>query len=170
MEYLVRMIEIGNWSDTDGNVLAPNKYKNVHADGITKDLKSDGDTISLWEIDDLNELNDVAISLLTSRNSPQNLYVVAIPKKVISEKLELENNNNAETAYKKFESKHYDLLEMNLEKLEALSELILSQLQDVNNTYDLVFSQEKERIKQLITSGEIDLDKLKGRLRKEFDA
>ena len=168
MSYLVRMIEVGNWSDEDGNIYLPDNFNKVHSDGITKDLKSDDDTISLWEINDLSEFSEIAISLLTSKSSPQDLFIVAIPKSDLEQNFELENNNDAETAYKKYKSKHYDLLHMNYERLGTLSKIILTALQNDDNIHDFIYTHCKEDIKKLIDSGDIELEELKGKLKKDL--
>ena len=169
MNYLVRMIEISNWCDNEGEIILPENVNSVSSDGITRDLKSDGNTISLWEIKSLEELKEVAVSLLTSKNQPQNLFIVAIPKGSVEECLELENNNAAETAFKKFKNRHYDLLDMNLEKLKTFAEIILRAMQNENNVYDFIYINGKDFIKELINSGEIVFDELKGKLKKEFN-
>lgn len=169
MNYLARMIEISNWCDEEGSLILPENVNSIKADGITKDLKSDNNTISLWEINSLDELKEIAISLLTSKSKPQDLFVVAIPKNTIEEYLEIENNNAAETAFKKFKNRHYDLLNMTLEKLKILASIILSALQNENNIYDFTFINRKDAIKELINNGDIIFDELKGALKKEFN-
>ena len=168
MSYLVRMIEIANWSNDDGSLITPDNFRFVKADGITKDLKTGNNMLSLWEIHSLDELKEMAISLLTSKSSPQDLFIIAIPKEGVEKLLELENNNDAETAFKKFQNRHYDLLNMDLEKLQILSKLILEALQDESRLYDFIYIESKNLIKQLIDAGEIDVNKLKGKIQKDL--
>lgn len=163
MSFLVRMIQLNNWIDDNGSILP---IDDVKADGITKDLKSDDNTMSLWEINSLDELREVAASLLTSRDSVHDLFIVAIPKDKLVGKIKFENNNCAETAYKKFKDRHYDLLDMNLGKIRILSELILESLKDDSNIYDFVFLDNKDFLNQLIASGEIVEEELKKKVKK----
>ncbi len=163
MSFLVRMIQLNNWMDESGTILP---IDSVKADGITKDLKSDDNTMSFWEINSLNELHDVAAALLTSRDSVHDLFVLAIPKDKLIGKIKFENNNYAETAYKKFKDRHYDLLDMNLSKIKILCEIMLESLKDESNTYDFIFLDNKDFLNQLISSGEIIEEELKKKVKK----
>lgn len=159
MSYMVRMLEMSNWITEDGQLWAD--AFSVCADGITKDLKTSDNTFSLWEIETLDELESIAISILTSRGKPQDLFVVAIPKENFASPFLLEHTTCAETAYTRYEKSHYDLLKVDLQQLKRISEIILSTLENPENVYELIYQQVRTKMQDLIAVGEIDKEKLK---------
>lgn len=169
MSYFVRMIRIGNWSNPDGDIITPDEYYSISSDAITIDLKTENNTLSLWEIDDLLELKEIAISLLTSRSAPQDLFVVAIPRISVDSDFDLENSFDGETAYIKFKNKHYNLLNLTYSKLGEFSKLVLNSLSHTEQVYDFLYKCNKSYIQQLVNNGDINKEELKKNLRREFN-
>lgn len=160
MSYLVRRVQINNWMDGN-NFLPVNKVK---ADGITIDLKSKANAMSFWEIESLDDLNKISIALLTTRNELSDFFVVAIPKDSLQGKIEMVNNGGGGTAYKKFKSKHYDLVDIDLEKVIILIELILNSFK-MGQIYDFTYEEHAKLLKELIDSGEINLSELQPKIK-----
>lgn len=164
MSFLVHKIQICNWMKDD-NVLPVSQVK---ADGITLDLKSGNNSISFWEIDSLEELHDIALSIFTGRDELADFYVLAIPKNSLDGKIEIENNDYGETAYNKYRSRHYDLLNMDLSKLSILTEIMVEALKSDKNVFDFIYVDNREDLKNLILTGEMDLTKIKSRAKKDL--
>lgn len=165
MSYLVHKITSSLWADQSEDIISIENYKELSADGVTQDLKSSNNAISFWEIDDLSELNDVSISILTGRNELKDLSVVAIPKSTILEHFDIEQNEG-DTLYLKYKNKHYDLINMNYDKLGSLIKLIIIAILDDATFYDLIYKQQENYIMQLIDKNQIiltpNMKKLRG--------
>lgn len=167
MSFLVHKITSSLWADQSKDIISIEHYKELSADGVTQDLKSSNNAISFWEIEDLSELNDISISILTGRDEVKDLTVVAIPKSTIVEHFEIEQSEG-DTLYLKYKNKHYDLINMNYEKLGSLIKLIIDAISEENTYYDMIFNQEGEYIWQLVESKKIQIDNPKSKLLKKL--
>jgi len=146
MPYYVRKIEEhSHWEfEFKGRDLVP-------ADTITRELKTRQHKLSFWKIEDLGELKDVAFAISTSFK-PSNTSVIAIP---ISEFIDFEmEKSDGETAYTKFVSSHYDVVNLNHAKLGLLAEKIfLATKADIPAVDALTSEEIKEKFMSLKQDG-----------------
>lgn len=166
MSYLAHKIQICNWMK--GNEIV--SLDEVKGDGITNDLKTIGNTISFWEIDELTDLQDVAVSIFTGRDELLDFYVVAIDKDEFEGKIAFKKTDNSDnTAFIKFKDKHYDLIGMDFSKLGLLAQMILDALQCDDNVFDFTYIDSKDYLKQLIDNGKLNKAELKKRVKKDLN-
>jgi len=132
MSYYVRMIGYNKWSNSY-NELKRNSdisREKTHADVITTELRTHNNTISLWKIENLNEIDEIVLSLAMSRDKLARLDIMVMEQ----EKLETfiakedikEAPDTANTAIEKLASKHYDIVDMTYTNLGELSECMMS--------------------------------------------
>lgn len=152
MSYLVRKISIGNW-----NVDNPN-FEDVSADAITKDLKTEGNINSWWKIDNLDDLEMMALSIASCFELKGNVGVVAIPFETIDEKLDIQQSAG-KTAIIEYQSAHYDITNLNYRTLGILASLILKQLNNTRNYHLLTFKKIIEKIKKIIQDGNLTINR-----------
>ncbi len=82
------------------------------------------------------------------------------------------NNGGGGTAYKKFKSKHFDLIDVDLEKIIILIELILNAMK-AGQIYDFTYEEHMELLNQLIDSGDININELQPKIKvylKEYNS
>lgn len=127
MGILVRMIEKQKWEKVNLMELGYNK---TPADTITSDLKTSSNTLSLWLIDSINDLVKGVLALAVVRNKITRLDVM------IFEEHELVQNGllfkctpeNGHCPVEEFNRNHFDIINMDYEKLGKLSDLIIANL------------------------------------------
>ena len=154
MSYLVRRITASFWPDGQNSVL--DNIDKLNADAITNDLSTKGNMLSLWEIEDLHQMEDVALAIATTRNEKKDFLIVAIPKDDIQADLEIEKDDLGDTAYTKYKSCHYDLLNMNLFDLKIFAMKVIDTLKNHSFTYDFIFNENTPKLRELYKLGELD--------------
>lgn len=159
MSYLVRRITVSYWPDGENCILE--NIDNLSADAITNDLKTTDNKLSLWEIENLNQLEDVALAIATTRNEKKDFLIVAINKEDIELDFDLEKDNLGDTAYTKYKESHYDLMQLTLFNLKKFAKKIVDTLKKQQFTYNFIFYENKSKLVALYTSGALDESTLK---------
>lgn len=129
MSFFVRMLERQKW---EKNNLSELGYSKTPADTITGDLRTVSNNLSLWSIETIDRLHDAILALAVMRNKLTRLDVLIIEKNKIEEKgLEVLNTpENGKTPLIGFEEFHYDLIDLNYDKLGDFSQIIIESVID----------------------------------------
>lgn len=154
MPYLVRRISRAKWDNENYDY---HKSDNAPADAITACLRTFNNELSTWLVDD-DDLKDVldskefleAILCLATGSKQQNLNKMEL----IFFPLDLLTNNNiqikqtvGDTVIKGFQSKHYDILNLNYDNLKIIKDIVLDCLR--NDRY-LLYA--KNQVKNLLVN------------------
>lgn len=167
MGYLVRMLEKQKWDRVLTKGLT---HSGTPADTITSDLKTFSNTLSLWYIEKEIDLSDAVVALAMSRNRITRLDVM------IFEIDDFENNNleikntpeNGNCPIESFNTQHFDLIDLNYQKLGEVSKLIIEKLPDTTKC----IRYEKSKIKELLylsySKQSFKLDEINDTLKEDF--
>ena len=154
MSYLVRKIKPSLWPDWEHTRI--NNIFELSADTITNDLKTTDNTLSLWEIESLDEMKDIAVAMATTRDEIQDFLIIAIPKNSIEKIIKIENNDLGQTAFFKYKNNHYDMVAMTFYEINEFASLICETLKDKTQTYNFIFHDDLQYIKEIYNAGLLD--------------
>ena len=156
MSYLVRKFSEKAWPDGEERLFE--SVQSLNADCITNGLNTTQNTLSWWYINDLVELESMAVSIASVFQSKGRIFVVAIPFNDVKEKdiKAVLSEEDAETAVVSFKNRHFNLENLTYSQLGILAELVAINSQIPTNRKTLSFNQIKESIEQSIQQGDID--------------
>jgi hypothetical protein len=125
MEFMIRKIDGSKWLKYD----ITQGIDSVSADLITKDLKTESNTLSLWCPDDDSEpcIEDAVLALACSSKSKSidSIDIIKIDKKAIENKGLSLKKTEGNTCYHHYKNKHYDLINLTYKSLGYFTELIV---------------------------------------------
>jgi hypothetical protein len=127
MGLLIRMIEKQKWEKVD---LVQLGYKKTPGDTITTELKTSANTLSLWFVDNVSELFKAVLALAVGRNKITRLDIMIFEEyDLVQNGLIVENTpENGHCPIEEYNDFHYDIINLDFEKLGKISELIISNL------------------------------------------
>jgi hypothetical protein len=144
---MVRKIDGQKWVKYD---IANNGIDSVSADLITKDLKTESNTLSLWCTDDDSDycIEDAVLALACSSKSKSidSIDIVEIERKAIENKGLSLIQNEGDTCYRGYKNKHYDLRDLTYKLLGHFSELIIENKASIKRI-------KKSKLKSIIKDG-----------------
>lgn len=158
MTYYVRMLQRQKWCITkNGCTEEFQSPGNISADPITADLRTSSNNLSIWKISDLNEenLNHCILALATARQKIERMDIIAISE------TELEKNgfvvkhspDHAKTAYKDFKENHYDIVELDYNKLGTFAQIIVGHVGDLTEDTEICKRIPLGDIKKILRDG-----------------
>ena len=152
MSYLIRKVEnIAEWSNKSDD------EQDLPADTLTHELKTTSNTLSLWEISDLTQLDDIAIAIATTRDEIKDFFLVYFEKDEIEKNFDLINQKNESTPFEDYQDKHYDIQNLKVKDLCGFAKKIL-QVVEQGKVFDFLVEEEKDHIKDLVDSEKIKKD------------
>ena len=122
MGLLVRKINRSKWPQDDEK----NVFK-VASDAITICLKSCGNTLSVWEIDNEQNLDEAVLALASGFQHLESIDVVMLE----SDRLQAEiksKQTKGQTPVKDLENTHFDLIDLNYYTIGLVAEHIIEKL------------------------------------------
>lgn len=167
MGYYVRMINHSKWSKAYKKLKELEESKEVtkddtHADVITTELRTQKNTISLWKIENLNELDEIILSLALNREKLDRLDIMIIEQEKLENYIDKSDIHHdpktAYTAINKLEEKHYDIVNMNYDSIGKLSECMMNVWQQAlsNNELELVRKISPNKIRKIYTDSDLE--------------
>jgi len=140
MSYLLRAFLKNEWQRNNGKVL-----KEFHADPITKCIKTSKNTLSVWisSTSDFtsDEVKDLILAFASSTQQPATLDFIWLKEELlVSEKIEIIETDGV-TKFEEKKDKHRDLANLTYEKLGIVSQHIMNQFQDSQNSYRITVSK-----------------------------
>jgi hypothetical protein len=123
MSLYVRKIEKSKWKqkDTTFQGVAP-------ADAITNCIKTKGNKLSIWKIDDAESIEHAAIAIAASGEHLDTFDIVYFDGIELDKRELLIDTSLGQTAYKDMVSCHIDIVELDYIKLGKFSEIIITEL------------------------------------------
>jgi hypothetical protein len=128
------------------------EIENLPFDAISN-MRSSGNTLSLWKIESIDELDKVAYAFaLTQFNTKKPSFImVAIHESEIRKFAEISKEPTPSIMpYEICNEKHYDLLGLTLRHTKPLAQALCNALCDERNTFDFQFDDEKIKLREFV--------------------
>jgi hypothetical protein len=143
---MIRKIEGPKWEKYD----ITNGIDSISADLITKDLRTESDTLSLWCPDDDSSscIEDAVLALVCSSKSKsiESIDIIKIDRKAIESKGLSLRQTEGNTCYHSYKNKHYDLINLTYKSIGCFAELIIENKGSIKRI-------ERNKLKSIISSG-----------------
>jgi hypothetical protein len=113
MPFLVRKIELSKWKQR--KIL---RGEPPSAEAITLDLKAIGNKLSAWEIDNVDELEEAVLAIVSGGTNLETIDIVMIDiARLEAERLRI-NQSQGPTKYSGFSDRHRDIIGLEYDSLE----------------------------------------------------
>lgn len=164
MKYLVRKFSKPKWTliPTDtGN------YRNLQAEVLSTCIRTSQNTLSVWGVDtnEWDEIKPVLAALFSSSDNPTRTDVIILEANAIEHLgIELQQTDGITPAVDEVNKLHFNLIDIDLNKVEAFASLMYSENTKAENPFIRRFREKEviEIVKSSIAAQQIDPDKLKG--------
>lgn len=157
MTYLVRKISKSKWPKKD---LANFDISNLRADAITSCLRTTSDTLSTWEIESLELLDEAVLALIANFERIDTIDVAVIETaKITGKGFRLESKLGT-TPAEYLKEKHKNVVDLKFDTIGEFSKLIVSCLED-KQVYRYNATRVKTMLKKALEEGRINKELLK---------
>lgn len=127
MSYLVRKIARAKWSPEKS--IEDNPF-DIAADAIVLDLKTQANTLSVWEVKDEQSLDNAVLAIVSGGNQLDTIDVVWIEKKEVERKGVDYEASPGITPIQHLADTHIDLKNLNYFKIGLVAETITNTIAD----------------------------------------
>lgn len=160
MSFFVRKISIGKWrSDSDEPV--------IKADALTSCLRTSGNTLSFWRIDDLAQIDEAKLAIAASNSNLDTFDIVVFSSEEMDAFGAPIKETKGDTACKDLADYHRDLAELNSDHLIRVSHAVLKKVQA-----DSIERVTKPNLRTLMSAAaandRLDLDRLSDSVKKQL--
>lgn len=131
MSFLVRKITRPKWP-TDSNT----STSDVLADAITVDLKTTANTLSTWEIESKEAIDEAVLALAANQKNIERIDVISIERQQVEAAGLMVVDKKGDTVVEDLIDTHKDISELTYAKLGVVSQLILKSLPDSHIRYN----------------------------------
>lgn len=153
MPYLIRKINRAKWSQIDYNT-----SEDISADVFGTCLKTSYNTLSVWRIESLNDIDDVALSIVTTFQHLDKIDLIIINEEDFNTSgLKIEESDGI-THYSKMIKSHRDIVSLRYSSLGDVKNLLLKSLRTPDKVKKYTLKEVKELLKNAIDKGLIDID------------
>jgi hypothetical protein len=154
MKLLVRKIERAKWMQKDVvNGATPS------ADAVTGSLRTKNNTLSVWQIENLDELEDAVIAFVCQGQHLDTVDVVSFTESALSERKLGFRNTPAKTPHRKFVERHYDVCDLDYDSLGRFSLVIVDCLRK-ESIVRFTHKQLKDLVRQAVADGRVAIEDL----------
>lgn len=131
----------------------------IPADTIVYCLKTEGNTLSIWEVEDID---DAILALASVSNSLSSIDVVSFDKSFFDEYyISIENKIALSNPVTDLQNKHYDIVDLNYNTLGDVAINIANQVKaDEKNIIRYTVADIKRIIKKAIADKRLDVNSL----------
>ena len=160
MGLLVRKISRAKWVHE-----GIKKLETIESDAITACLKTSENTLSLWEIDSIDNLEEAALWILSGQNRPDKFDLVVFNREELDD-LELDRTEG-QTFIKDASENHIDIINLNYSKLGQVAQLISKHI--INGRVHQ-FTRKKliELLKEAELNNMLDMEAFNNPAKKDF--
>jgi hypothetical protein len=123
MSYLVRKIARAKWSPP--NDIADNPF-DIPADAIANDLKTSANTLSVWEIENEQSLDDAVLAITCGGTQLDTIDIIWVEKKEIERKGVEYQQTPGITPIEDLADTHIDLTRLTYFKIGLVAETIIN--------------------------------------------
>lgn len=161
MGLLVRKIALGKWSDSV-------EGQPTSADALTNCLKTSQNKLSVWRIDDENEIDEGILAIAASQEHLDKIDVVFFEESELEDKnISVSNEMPGDTACVDLKQTHRDLCNLNANSLEIVAQEISNKIRN-EKRIRRSRSNVKRILETAIAKGRIKTDDLHEDLGKHF--
>lgn len=166
MSYYIRKIARSKWQENQlstNEVDAINEVKNVKADAITNCIKTTGNKLSLWKVDEKRDVIEDIVPLIVGFERPDTCDIIYISDEVFKEEdIELEQSpEDANTPIEELKQYHYNAIVGNYEGLGKFAKIVLRSL---GNYKRFKGKEVKDKLKDMLNSHEIEKEMISEKL------
>ena len=164
MAFYIRKISPAKWPQK-GEATA---VCDVRADAVTGDIRTTEDTISLWRIDTLEELDQAVLALASGGDKAVTYNVLTIPEETLLKYGFTLAETDGNTPVDGLAKTHRDVVGVNYGSLGKFTQLIMEAI-NADKLCTITKKQVKSLIVKAYKNGDINRDKLKERMREEIE-
>ncbi len=148
-QLLVHKIDRANWEE---HII--HQETDTPGDAITHCIKTKGNTLSLWQIESIDKLEEAALAIIGCHDRPEPFDVVAINYTDIADKGLTSISNEGTTRVSDLNNTHLDIIDITYQKLGTLASLIYDSLrQDMVRRYEI--ERQGEVLHEAIQAGRL---------------
>lgn len=178
MSLLVRRIARAKWDSFDTKIETKKSLKSllvkvgiikpfadVSADAITNCLKTNDNTLSVWEIEDETEINDAILALVTGKKQEKfsTIHYVIIDKNTLNNNGLTAVDFDGDTVVEDLVKKHKNISNLSYSSLGLMKNIILDCISS-NKVNTITRAQQKELVVSAIENGRLMKDALNSNL------
>lgn len=166
MAYYVRKIARSKWQESqlsNNDVQAVEEVKRVKADAITNCIKTTGDKLSLWRVEEKRDSIDDIIPLIIGFERPDTCDIIYISDELFDEEeIVLEqSSDDANTPIEELKQYHYNAIIKDYEGLGKFAKVVLKSL---NNHKRFKGKEVKTKLKDMLDNHEIEKNMISEKL------
>ncbi|MCG7344030.1 hypothetical protein MHZ92_07795 [Sporosarcina sp. ACRSL] len=164
MTYLVRKYSRGKWPKEDFDKCP---VEALRADAITSCLRTTNDTLSTWEIESLENVEDAVLALVSGFDKLATVDVLIFSINEVEKrgfKVEL---TPGDTPIEELKNTHMDITGLTYKTVGEFSRLMLDTMNVDGRTMRFTVKKLKTLFQEAIDKGKVDVTLLKERLRLE---
>ena len=109
--YYVRKISRGKWPEE--RIINQAGLEDVEADTLTTDLKTDHNTLSVWQVDDEVTLDDVFVALGSNMDNICTIFIVKLDEQNLLSRGITLDNQEGNVPVKGINNKHHNIVNLN---------------------------------------------------------
>lgn len=164
MSFLVRKFQRQKWpNDPDRCVF------DIASDVLTESLKTKGNTLSLWEVDSLDQLDNAILALVGSMQNLATMDIMIIEKEII-ERLGIQIEEcDGVTSIESLKHTHRNLIDLNYFSIGLIAEVILRRITSDTYCRRITEKKLKDKVRLAIDDGKILLEQLPPPIAKTFE-
>lgn len=166
MSLLIRKITRSKWPT---EVAEPIDISILRADAITSCLRTSSDTLSTWEVVDVDNIKEAVLALATNFDKIETMTVVAIEKeKIIEHGLSIVPTIGS-TVVDDLKDSHIDVAYLTLKSIGTFASIVLETIKE-ENVYRFSKKELIEIISQAISAKRLNIELLKDKVREQITA
>jgi hypothetical protein len=159
MGYLVRKIAMGKWAVSD-------EILPINADAITQCLKTDDNTLSVWRIENEQEVSKGVLAMAASNDFLSKIDVVIVDESELTSGNITIETTPGKTPCTDLVDSHRDLAALNVNNLAFISESIAAQIR-ADKVYRFTATKIKALLLDAINSGSLNPELLSDSVREK---
>lgn len=164
MGFYIRKISPAKWPQKGKRV----DVDCVRADAITSDIRTTEDTISVWKIDAIEDLNQAVLALASGGDKAVTYNVLSIPEESMQRYGFELKETDGNTPVEELKGTHRDVINVTYAGLGKFAQMIMDSV-DAEQMHTITKKTVKRLIVDAYKDGKIDKDKLKDRMREEIE-
>lgn len=162
MPFVVRKIDYIKW--TQRRIL---EGEQPSADAITNCMKTTNNTLSLWSVDDENEIEEAVLAIAAQFSDLDTIDILTIDPSLIKDRGLSIQKCLGMTPYKSFAERHLDVVELDYKSLGLMAEVIIESLRQ-DRWKRIFLSHLKTIISKGVDEGKIQWSDLKKKVREKI--
>jgi len=164
MTYAVRKISRPKWEVK--TELGPDS---IQADAITSDLRTKGNSLSLWECRSLGSLGEVVLALAASMDQAEKIDIAWVEIDLLHENDFALKRTEGNTPIEDLRDKHIDVVDLDLHKLGKVATILANCIRRKGHFRRFRRSEVKEILRKALRENRFPVNKLGTRLREELN-